>query len=167
GAEPLTESTHERISGKARELTEGLGRDPSPLDVAQALFGYVAHRVKNEVRLDGAPQSALACLEKEAGDRPAPSRLLVALLRNRRTPARVVAGLTLAKGPEQQAHYWVEAWINDRWLAMCPVYRLFDRVPSTYLVLAFGDRPLVAARRVKDLKYAFLVDRVGRDEGAA
>jgi transglutaminase-like putative cysteine protease len=164
GGEPLIETSDPRISREARRLTAQLTGSTSQLDAAGALFHFVEQKVRNDVRLDGPAVSAVTCLERGSGDRCAKSRLLVALLRNRNIPARVVSGVTLSKGPEQQAHYWVEAYVYDHWLPMCPYYRLFGRVPSTYLVFGFGDRPLVTARRVSDLKYAFLVERVGRDE---
>ncbi|MFO0881411.1 MAG: 7TM domain-containing protein [Gemmataceae bacterium] len=164
--EPLIESSHERISAEARELTAHLEGATSQLDAAQSLFHYVEQRIRNEVGLDGPPTSALACLEQGQGDRLAKSRLLVALLRNRNIPARIVSGVTLGKGPEQLGHYWVEAYIYDHWLPMCPYYRLFGRVPSTYLIFGYGDRPMVSARRVGQLKYAFLVERLGKEAPA-
>lgn len=163
GTEPLIESSHDRISAEARELTAHLEGSTSQLDTAQALFHFVEQKVRNDVGFDGPPISALACLERGSGDRLAKSRLLVALLRNRNIPARIVSGVTLTKGSEQLGHYWVEAYLYDHWLPMCPYYRLFGRVPSTYLIFGFGDRPLVTARRVSDLKYAFLVERVGKE----
>jgi hypothetical protein len=161
GAEQLIEASHELLSQQARALTTALPEHGSTLDVAQALFRFVEGKVKNDIRLGGAV-GALACLEALSGDRSAKSRLLVALLRNRNIPARIVTGLTLAKGPEQSIHYWVEAWVYDHWLPMCPFYRSFGRVPSPCLVFGFGDHPPVAARHVKDLRYAFLVERAGR-----
>jgi hypothetical protein len=166
GAEYLIETSHERISATARQLTAGLTGSTSQLDIAQALFHFVEQKVRNEVRFDGPALSALTCLETGSGDRCAKSRLLIALLRNRNIPARMVGGVTLAKGPEQQAHYWVEAYLYDHWLPMCPFYRLFGRVPSTYLIFGFGDRPLVTGKRVEGLKHAFLVEPLGQEEVA-
>ena len=74
--------------------------------------------------------------------------------------------MPLTKGAEQQTHYWVEAYVFDHWLSMCPYYHLFGRVPSTFVVFGIGDRPTVTTRRVSDLKYAFLVERVGKDAPA-
>jgi hypothetical protein len=169
-SEPLIEVTHEAISAQARLLTAGLADHENTHDVADALFRFVKQQVQNDVRFDGGAASAAACLAAGCGDSSAKSRLLVALLRNRKVPARVVAGLALARGAEQQAHYWVEAWVYDRWMPMCPFHkgqRFFGRVPPTYLVLALGDFPLVTARRVGDLKCAFLVEKLGRDGDAA
>ena len=167
GAEPLIETSHERISAEARRLTEGLNGSTSQLDTAQALFRFVENRIRNDARVDRPAISALTCLETGSGDRCAKSRLLIALLRNRNIPARMVGGLTLTKGPEQQAHYWVEAYLYDHWLAMCPFYRLFGRVPSTYLIMGFGDRPLVTGKRVEEMNHVFLVERIGHEGTAA
>jgi hypothetical protein len=166
GAEGLIDPAHERISEQARLLTAGLGEAPNQIDVARALFRFVETKVKNDARLGG-PVSAAACLEGGGGDRAAKARLLVALLRNRNLPARIVTGLTLGKGAEQQAHYWVEAFLFDNWVPMCPFYHHFGKVPVTYLVFGFGDRPVAAGRRISDLKHAFLVKRLKRDEGSA
>jgi hypothetical protein len=166
GAEPLIEASHERLSQQARALTAALPERGNSLDVAQVLFRFVEQKVKNDIHL-GPAVGALACLDQRSGDRSAKSRLLAALLRNRNIPARLVTGLTLAKGLEQPVHYWVEAYLHDHWLPMCPYYRTFGRVPAPYLVFGFGDQPPVAARRVKDLQYAFLVERVSSAAAAA
>jgi hypothetical protein len=167
-AETHIEATHERISALARRLIAPLGEGPNQLDLAQALFHHVELKIKNSARLDGPPTSALACLDAGSGDRSAKARLLVALLRNRNIPARIVTGVTLSKGAEQNGcHYWVEAYLLDHWLPMCPFHRHFGRVPSTYLIFGFGDRPVVSGRRVAGLKYAFLVQRLKREGTAA
>ncbi|MGL4551592.1 MAG: 7TM domain-containing protein [Gemmataceae bacterium] len=159
GDEPAIEASHEAVADRGRELTAGLA---GPIDVAQALHRFT----EQHVRVDGEPSSARACLESGKGDRLARARLLVALLRNRQIPARIVQGLTLTRGPEQTAHHWVEAFLFDHWVPMCPTYRHFGKVPSTFLVLGTGDRPAVTGRHVKDLRHAFLVERLDR-EGAA
>jgi hypothetical protein len=155
---------NETVSAQARKLTAGL---ENSMDVAQTLYRFVDEKVRNEPSIDGPAVGAAECLKDESGDCAAKSRLLAALLRNRGIPARLVSGVTLTKGPEQRAHYWVEAWVHQRWLPMCPFYHHFGRVPSTYLVFGFGDQPPVRGRRVKDLDYAFLVEKVAGEDPAA
>jgi 7 transmembrane helices usually fused to an inactive transglutaminase/Transglutaminase-like superfamily len=147
------------ITAAARRLTVGLER---PLDEAQALFHFVDEDIAKEPTVHGPSATAAECLESESGDSRARSRLLVALLRNRGIPARMVTGLTLTKGPEQAAHYWVEAWVHDHWLPMCPAYHRFGHVPATYLVLGLGDLEVARGpgNHARDLSYAFLVERV-------
>jgi transglutaminase-like putative cysteine protease len=165
-SEPLIESSDERITAEARRQTATLGEHAGPIDTVQALFRFVEQKVKGDVRLDGPAVSAATALAQGSGDRCARARLLAALLRNRSVPARVVSGVTLTRGAEQQTHYWVEAFVFDHWMPMCPYHHHFGRVPSTFVVFAIGDRPAVTAKRVTDLKYAFLVERLGK-EGAA
>jgi hypothetical protein len=82
-------------------------------------------------------------------------------------PARVVSGVTLARDPEQRTHYWVEAWVYAHWLPMCPFHSYFGRLPPTYLVFGYGDKPLARGHCVKDLDCAFLVERVAAVGAAA
>ncbi len=152
----------EEVSALAREQTAGL---ESPHEQAEALFRYVDTRIKNEPSIPGTPARPAECLKASAGDCGEKSHLLLALLRCRGIPARLVIGLTLTKGPEQPAHSWVEGWIDQRWLPMCPSHHHFGHVPPSYLVFAFGETPLVRGRHVRDLEHAFLVERVGA-EGA-
>jgi hypothetical protein len=158
--EPGIESDHPAISALARRLTAGLQR---PQDQAEALFRHVEQEIGNEPTVVGPPTGAVECLKNESGDAGAKSRLLAALCRNRGIPARLVTGLALAKGYEQTAHYWVEAWLREHWLPMCPFYKHFGRVPRTHLVFGIGDLPLVRGRNVRNLGYACLIDRLAGD----
>jgi hypothetical protein len=158
--EPGVESDHVAIAALARRLTVGIDR---PIDQAEALFRHVDQEVGNEPTIAGPPVGALECLKNESGDAGAKSRLLVALCRNRGIPARLVTGLALTRGQDQTAHFWVEAWLRDQWLPMCPFYHYFGRVPRTYLVFGFGDQPMARGRNVRSLGSAFLIDRLAPD----
>src|SRR5262249_9589901 len=113
---------NEAVSALARRLTSG---QENAMDVAQTLYRFVDEQVRNEPSIDGPAVGAAECLQAESGDCAAKSRLLAALLRNRGIAARLVTGVTLTKGPEQRAHYWVEAWVHGRWLPMCPFHHHF------------------------------------------
>jgi hypothetical protein len=154
---------NEPIAAKAHALTARLDR---PAEQALALFHYVEKEMVNEPNLGGAPDSAADCLKRGSGDAGAKSRLLAALLRNRGIPARLVTGLRLARG-EQQTHHWVEGWVDDHWVPMCPFYHHYGRVPPSYLVFGFGDLPMVRGRHVRDLDHAFLVERTTPESAAA
>jgi hypothetical protein len=148
----------------AQRLTAGLDQ---PLEQAQALFRHVDHDIANEPSLGEPPLSPDDCLKAGAGDCASKGRLLVALLRSRSIPARLVTGLTLTHGRDQHAHHWVEAWVDQHWLPMCPVYHRFGEVPSTYLVFTFGEAPLVVGHKTSDVRCAFLVEKVGPEGLAA
>jgi hypothetical protein len=50
--------------------------------------------------------------------------------------------------------------MHEYWLPMCPFYHHYGRLPHTYFTFGFGDLPVVRGRNVKDLDYAFLIERV-------
>jgi hypothetical protein len=152
-----TEADQQRVALLARQLTEGIEQ---PADQAQALFRYVGEVIRNEPTMPGPDLRAAACLKNGSGDSRAKSRLLLTMLRHRGIPARRMTGLALGKGPEQTAHSWVEAWIHNHWLPLCPFYRHFGRVPPSYLVFGVGDVAMVRGRQVRDVDYGFLVERV-------
>jgi hypothetical protein len=160
-AETTPGVNNEEISATARRLTTDLESAHNQHDIAEALYRFVADRIENDP-VDGPSASAVECLRKQRGDRLAQSRLLLALLRNRGIPARLVTGLVLTKESEQPPHYWVEVWLSgyDHWLPMCPFNKHFGHVPANYLVFGFGEKPLVRGRHVKDLDFAFLVERL-------
>ncbi|MBL8796359.1 MAG: lasso peptide biosynthesis protein [Planctomycetia bacterium] len=145
------------IGELARRLTGGI---EGKRDQAEALFRYVAEEIGNEPTVTGPGEEALDCLHSASGDSRSKSRLLAAMCRNRGIPARLVTGLALARGREQTAHVWVEAWVRDHWLPMCPFAQHFGRVPRTYLVFGFGDLNLARGRKLHNLDCAFLVERL-------
>jgi transglutaminase-like putative cysteine protease len=152
-----------RIAELAQRLTNGLER---PADQAEALYRYVATEIANEPSTGKPGPTATECLDNRSGDAGGKSRLLKALLRSRGIPARMVTGLTLTRGPEQVAHRWVEAWIDEHWIALCPFHRHYGHVPSTYFIFGFGDLSVARARNVRDLDYAFLVERTLPEQAA-
>jgi hypothetical protein len=156
-------STHEEIAAVARRLTADRS---GPAEQAEALFRYVDAEVAHEPSVAGPPRTALECLRLGSGDSGAQSRLLVALLRNRGVPARLVFGLTLTRENEQAEHAWVEAWVGDHWLPMCPFYHHFGQVPRTYLVLGFGEPRVAVGHGVGRLTHAFLVERLAAHPAA-
>src|SRR5258708_7514080 len=134
-----------------RELTAGMAR---PAELAQALYRFVEQDVTSEPSIAGVSFGAVECLKQGAGDSAAKSRLLAALCRNCGVPARLVTGLTLTKDDEQLPHVWVEAWLRDHWLPMCPFYHRFGHVPRTYVVFGYGDLRLVRGRNGTGLNCA-------------
>jgi hypothetical protein len=145
------------IAACARDLAAGLER---PADQAQVLYRFVEQDIASEPSIAGASVGAVECLKQGAGDSAAKSRLLAALCRNCGIPIRLVTGLTLTKDDEQLPHVWVEAWLRDHWLPMCPFYHHFGHVPRSYLVFGYGDLRLVRGRGVGGLTCAFHVERL-------
>ncbi len=131
---PLVESEHPEIGDVADSLTLD-GKDDRAR--VRAFYDYVTG-------LDeGQAAGALDCLREKAGSDAGKARLLVALCRNQKIPARSVSGLVLAEGTPS-LHYWAEAWVENYWLPMDPADRHFGaaRFPDNYLILQLGDQPV-------------------------
>jgi transglutaminase-like putative cysteine protease len=148
-----------RIESDAPEieqLAEGLVSEETGLrQEVRALFEHVTGLALED---SSGPTTALGCLRQGSGDSGGKSRLLIALCRNRQIPARLLSGLILADEGEQQLHFWMEAWVEGRWLPMCPTYGLFDtrQFPEKYLVLQLGDEDLFRSRGLR-LRAQFFV----------
>jgi hypothetical protein len=67
---------------------------------------------------------------------------------------------------EQTAHTWVEAWVGEYWMPMCPFIGYSGKVPATYLVFGFGDMAMARGHNVHDLDYACLAERLSKDVAA-
>jgi transglutaminase-like putative cysteine protease len=122
-------------------------------DKVRALFTYVAGLPAKE-----APASQTAVAALRGGNDSGKSRLLVALCRNRGIPARLIGGLILAGGGQQKMHRWAEAWVDGKWLPMCPTNGYFgtDAFPENYVVLRVNDGPAVATHGAR-YHYTFTV----------
>jgi len=131
---PLIESEHPEVGALADTLVPA-GKDARAR--VRALYDYVAGLEGGEAA------GALDCLREKAGSDAGKARLLVALCRNQKVPARPVSGLILAEGTSP-LHYWVEAWVENYWLPMDPSEHHFGaaRFPDNYLVLQLGDEPV-------------------------
>ncbi len=152
-----SDEENEQLSAEARSLTVG---HTGHGDQAELLYRFVSNEVHHEPTVRGdAGVSAGECLKSGSGDSRAQARLLTALLRCRGIPARVVTGLRLVQDDGQVAHYWVEAWLHDHWLSMCPYYHHYGHVPASFLVFGYGDLSVVRGKNINDLDYAFLVER--------
>jgi hypothetical protein len=153
---PLIESDHSEMATLADRL------DPENRDDEErvrAFFTYAGDLPAGEAN------GALAALREEAASTAGRSRLLIALCRNRKIPARLVSGLVLDEEGERGLHYWVEAWVANHWLPMDPARRLFDaaRLPSNYFVLHLGDEP-VRGERAR-LRVAFIATDLHNSSG--
>jgi hypothetical protein len=126
---------------------------PTPLDKVRGLFEYVASL---ESRPGPSSQTAVAALK--GGNDSGKSRLLVALCRKCGLPARLLGGLVLAEGVNLKVHRWAEAWVDNRWLPMCPTHGHFGErsFPENYLVLRVGDGPVVSGRGAR-VQYTYTI----------
>lgn len=86
------------------------------------------------------------------------SRLLVALLRNRGVPARLVGGLILEPGTKSTSHQWFEVLLGGHWVPFDALNHHFASLPMNYLSLYRGDQVLFKHTRDIAFKYEFRMD---------
>lgn len=161
--EPRSGPEHERLTTLAFQLAEG---HETLSEQTHAIYDYVSEKIANEPSVEGPRSGAgpIQCLVDASGDDSAKARLLTLLLRINNIPARLVTGVILSRGTRQSAHHWVEAWIHERWVPMCPFNHHYGRVPPSYLVFTLGDLAMIRGKQVRDLDHAFLVERVKEGE---
>jgi hypothetical protein len=137
--EPGIQSDSKDIAHMARLL---ISDDDTPEHQLRVFFDFV-DELPNEPSVGN--HTALECLQQGAGDSGGKSRLLAALCRNRGLPARIVTGVVLDSESEQRVHRWVEAWVNQHWVPMCPTHHYFGsrQFPPNYLVMHIGDEELI------------------------
>ena len=155
--EPGIEVDDPDLAACAREL---VAEASTPSDQVERLYRFVDEQIANEPSVSTGSASALLCLQQEAGDSLAKSRLLVALCRTRGIPARLVLGVTLHAGNEQKAHIWAEAFVGDHWLPMDAFLHHWGRLPRSHVVLAHNDVRVAHGRSVRGLESAFLMEKV-------
>jgi hypothetical protein len=151
------------VAALARELCEGHDR---PVDQVRAIYEFVHKSIASDPSVGGGLGGS-ECLKVGRGDAAAKSRLLAALCRSRGVPARLVVGLALGRPGEQTGHTWVETWVGDHWMPVCPSHGYCGMVPKTYLVFAFGDVPLVRGHNIRDLDFSCLIEHKQVPEFAA
>lgn len=128
------QSADPAIVARARALI------PDGMDIKSALeraYNYVYNDMRYlEVR---GPTDALTALRLGEASCNGKNRLLVAILRARGIPARMVNGLIMERVRKRTTHAWTEAWVNNQWVPMCPTNGHFAEIPRHYLELAKGD----------------------------
>ena len=63
------------------------------------------------------------------------AELMVAMVRKAEFPARVVSGIELKDDPAASPVYWVEAYINERWISYYPGLGLKENSTANYIPL--------------------------------
>lgn len=139
-----------------------LTRDTTRLDeTTWSLFQYAASFLRGEGA--EARDDAVAVLNAEQGSPSGRARLLVALFRAAKIPARLVGGLRLEDGERKRATItWVEAWLGGKWLPFDPVGGHYATLPANYLTLYYGDLPLIEHTAKLGFQYDMLIHQVTR-----
>ncbi|MEK7774942.1 MAG: transglutaminase family protein, partial [Candidatus Zixiibacteriota bacterium] len=131
----------------------GLSEDSTILSNLQKAFDYVTIGLKY-VQYSGTTDALTAYHLGEASC-GGKSRLFAAMTRHLGIPTRLVGGKILSSGQSKATHIWTEVYVHGHWVPFCPTNNYFARIPSTYLVLYYGEMPFVSHTRDINFKYYF------------
>jgi len=146
-----TQSDSPMIAALADSL--GLSADSSMLFNVSGIFAYATHGLKY-VRYSGTTDALTACRLGEASC-GGKSRVMAALARFLNIPARLVGGKILSAGQSKATHIWVELYIHGYWVPFCPTNDYFAETPSNYLILYYGEQPVITHTKDINFKYFF------------
>lgn len=158
-ASSLVQSDNAAVRRRAREVTaETVTADAA----AWALFHYTAslpHATGAETGAD-----AVTVLEQQQGHTTGKARLLAAMLRSLKIPARIIGGVRLEDTKKKRATIcWVEAKLGEHWVPMDPGGNHFGWLPHDYLALYRGDLPLIVHSTGVGVEYGFIVRQITRE----
>jgi len=121
--------------------------------VVRAAYDWCRRRIRStDAR---GTTDALTCLRLGEGSCGGKSRLFTALCRAGGVPARTVKGVIMKKRPWRVTHVWAECFLGGHWVPFCPLNRHFAELPSNYLSLSRGGRPIFTHTRNINFSYVF------------
>lgn len=82
---------------------------------------------------------------------------MVALCRAAAIPARLVRGFVLKEAPDARVHFWVEAYVENRWRPYDPVWGYSGEVPANYLPMVKGLGEVVAIHQAASYSIAYAI----------
>ena len=122
-------------------------------EIIRQVYDYCYTSIK-AVKITGTTD-ALTCLRLGEASCGGKARLFAALLRHAGIPTRLVGGLILKDSTWTSSHLWDEVWIAGRWVPFCPLNNYFAEKPMRYLVLYYGELPLIKHTRDVNFRYSF------------
>jgi len=136
--EKLVEVSSKEIDDISKKIN--IKTDSNVVSIVKKAYIFAADSIK-ATNFSG-NTSALTALKLREGSCNGKSRLMVALVRNRGIPARVIGGIILKKGKKRTTHQWLEVLIGSDWVPFDPLNHHFASIPINYLTLYKGDEAM-------------------------
>lgn len=157
-ATELIQRDDPRIAALAERL--GITASDNAVDVVRKAYSFAADSLasaKYSARTD-----AVLSLKLREASCNGKSRLMVALLRHRGIPSRLVGGLILESGRKRTTHQWVEVLLGESWVPFCPLNGYFATIPDRYVAFYRGDETMFERTANINFKYRYVMSRVMR-----
>lgn len=115
------------------ELLRVLQQDRQEVNtLIERIFKYVHNDIVNAQSASGELAKSIA---KRRGSVLDKAQLMVALLRYSAIPARLATGVIVEEKFDASEHYWVEAYVDERWQSYDPSLGYRETLPETFLRL--------------------------------
>src|SRR5262245_34295721 len=150
-ASPGIQPTDPAVLELSRELVLD-GKNKAAL--AEQVYEFVAREI-GALRSTAA-MDAVTVIREGRGSDLGRARLFCALARANGLPCRVIAGIRLANGRQDQFHYWNEVYLGGGWVPFDAVERHAGSLPPDRLSLGpSSDVEMVKATNVSTLSFRF------------
>jgi 7 transmembrane helices usually fused to an inactive transglutaminase/Transglutaminase-like superfamily/Inactive transglutaminase fused to 7 transmembrane helices len=124
--------------------------------LAREIYRFVAREIGS--LQSTAPMDAVAVIREGRGNTLGRARLFCALARANKLPCRVLVGVSLENGRQDQFEYWNEAYVGGGWVPFDTVQRRMDSLPPNRLALASNsDGTPAVSTGTSALAYRFYV----------
>ena len=167
-AEYLESDREIQLDGQAlRETLERLREKPADqLSLAGPLYEYCRQQIS--LGEDDAPGNVETALREGLASPLGRTRVMVALCRASKIPARLVAGFRIEEARQIVPHVWVEVLTSDRWVPYDPVSGYSRDLPYNFVPARRGGARIVLAGGVSEVEAEFsIVELPGRPGGTA
>ncbi len=155
-ATPYVQKDDPTIAGLAERL--GLSDSRNAVWITRKTYEFVADSLRS-AKFSARTDALLALRLREASCN-GKSRLMVALLRHRGIPARLVGGLIINRRQKRTTHQWVEVCLGGKWIPFCPLNGHYASIPDRYVSFYRGDHAMFERTGNINFDYAYRMDRI-------
>lgn len=106
-----------------------------------------------------APADAVTAIKQRTASTLGRARVMVALCRAAKLPARLVTGFQIKQGADVRPHVWVEVAADGRWEPYDPESAFSRELPHNYLPVRYDGAAIVRSVDMTDVRSTFSVVR--------
>jgi hypothetical protein len=158
--EPGIQTGDDRILNMVHQLSAQHTEKDALLD---AIVDYCERKIA--VVSTGAPDDAAGVLAKKRATTIGRARLMIALCRAGKIPARLITGFVLSEDPQARPHYWVGAFINQKWIPFDPENGHRRELPARFVPIREGGNEILMAKGISDLVKHYSITHIVTPKG--
>lgn len=113
----------------------------------------------------GGTSDAAAVLVNRKATTLGRARTMVTLCRIGKIPARVVSGFVLAEKPEAQPHYWVETFMDKKWVSFDPENGYRSELPFSFIPVRRGGSDILRVEGASHVVQQYSVTHIAAPPG--